>query len=187
MTLPSPDPVHICRHYLQMLDALLAKLAQQAAQRAPASPAAEQQLLCARLCDDMFAFCQQVTVVVSFALRTCLAAPQQQLAPCNGWLAPGEPMALADLRQYVQQALALFDQAEPAQSPVQDQAGFRALQWPLAEYQQLFALPNFFFHLSMVYAIAKTQGYALSKGDYDGIHQYPAGFSWETPDPTTGG
>jgi hypothetical protein len=50
---------------------------------------------------------------------------------------------------------------------------------PASEYVSSFVLPNFFFHISMVYAIAKNNGVSVSKGDYDGIHQYPKGFSWE--------
>jgi hypothetical protein len=50
---------------------------------------------------------------------------------------------------------------------------------PASEYVSSFVLPNFFFHISMVYAIAKNNGVSVSKGDFDGIHQYPKGFSWE--------
>src|SRR5690606_10006035 len=61
----------------------------------------------------------------------------------------------------------------------QDQAGFTKVSLPEFEYLQLYTLPNFFFHLSMVYAIARKQGIAVSKGDFDGYHSYPDGFSFE--------
>jgi hypothetical protein len=31
----------------------------------------------------------------------------------------------------------------------------------------------------MVYAIARVSGIPLTKGDFDGIHTYPTGFSFE--------
>jgi hypothetical protein len=37
---------------------------------------------------------------------------------------------------------------------------------------QQYALPNFFFHLSMVYALLRQQGLPLSKADFDGWHVY---------------
>ena len=61
---------------------------------------------------------------------------------------------------------------------ISDQAGFTTLHLPASEYAQLYALPNFFFHLSMAYAIARAAGVPLSKGDFDGYHQYPDGFSF---------
>lgn len=54
-----------------------------------------------------------------------------------------------------------------------------------SEYLQIwhtFAWPNFVFHLSMVCASDRAKGVPLSKGDYDGIHGYPLGFSFEGKD-----
>ncbi|MGV7210836.1 DUF1993 family protein [Oxalobacteraceae bacterium A2-2] len=48
----------------------------------------------------------------------------------------------------------------------------------LAAQLHLYILPNFHFHLSMAYAIARQQGVALGKPDYDGYHAYPPGFSF---------
>jgi len=39
-------------------------------------------------------------------------------------------------------------------------------------FLQQYALPNFFFHLSLVYALLRQQGLPLSKGDFDGWHVY---------------
>lgn len=61
---------------------------------------------------------------------------------------------------------------------VSEKAGFSeiALTQPIFIHQYI--LPNFYFHISMVYAIARANGVMLSKGDYDGIHSYPSGFSF---------
>ena len=40
----------------------------------------------------------------------------------------------------------------------------------------MYAVPNFFFHYSMVYAIARNAGVAIGKTDFDGFHKYPLGF-----------
>ncbi|MCG7587734.1 DUF1993 family protein [Photobacterium sp. OFAV2-7] len=47
-----------------------------------------------------------------------------------------------------------------------------------SEFIHQYILPNFYFHISMVYAIAKSKGVVLSKADFDGIHSYPSGFSF---------
>ena len=42
-----------------------------------------------------------------------------------------------------------------------------------ATYATHYALPNFFFHLSMAYAILRHLGVAVGKPDFDGWHVYP--------------
>ena len=42
----------------------------------------------------------------------------------------------------------------------------------------MYALPNFFFHYSMVYAIARQAGVEIGKSDFDGYHDYPVGFTF---------
>lgn len=61
---------------------------------------------------------------------------------------------------------------------VKDKAGFSAVELAQPLFVHQYILPNFFFHMSMVYAIAKANGVELSKGDFDGIHSYPNGFSF---------
>jgi hypothetical protein len=46
-------------------------------------------------------------------------------------------------------------------------------------YYSLFVIPNFFFHFSVPYSIARANGIPLSKGDFDGLHYYKPGFSFE--------
>lgn len=59
-----------------------------------------------------------------------------------------------------------------------DQAGDATIELPIEQYVMQFALPNYYFHLSMIYAILRHQGIKVSKGDYDGLHQYRPGFSF---------
>jgi hypothetical protein len=57
-------------------------------------------------------------------------------------------------------------------------AGFAELNLPAWEYFQMYAVPNFFFHYSMVYAIARQGGVPIGKSEFDGYHRYPAGFAF---------
>lgn len=61
---------------------------------------------------------------------------------------------------------------------VREKAGFLEVELSQPLFIHQFILPNFFFHISMVYATAKANGVDLSKGDFDGIHTYPKGFSF---------
>ncbi|GLS27899.1 DUF1993 family protein [Marinibactrum halimedae] len=62
-----------------------------------------------------------------------------------------------------------------------ENAGNREIKLPEPEFIHLYILPNFYFHISMVYAIARANGVELGKGDFDGLHEYPSGFSFIAP------
>lgn len=55
-------------------------------------------------------------------------------------------------------------------------AGDAKLEQDATNFVTLFALPNFYFHLTMGYAILRREGVELGKSDYDGQHIYPSGF-----------
>ena len=160
--------------YLERLLALVEKLERHAS--------GEATILGARLTDDMLPLGAQVQIASKFALRAC----------CN---AAGEPIPefVADMgsffgaKQTVCRAIdhiKKLDSSETAEKElnITDDAGLKKIELPASRYVFEFALPNFFFHLSMVYAIAKSNGVSVTKGDFDGIHSYPEGFSWETPE-----
>jgi hypothetical protein len=42
----------------------------------------------------------------------------------------------------------------------------------------MYAVPNFFFHYAMVYAIARQGGVPVGKSDFDGYHHYPSDFTF---------
>ena len=62
---------------------------------------------------------------------------------------------------------------------IEDMAGPVPISMKAEDFLMRFAYPNFYFHLGMVYAIARSRGVPLTKGDFDGLHQYPPGFSFE--------
>ncbi len=58
------------------------------------------------------------------------------------------------------------------------QAGDVWLELESADFLQLYALPNCFFHLGMAYALLCQAGVPLGKSDFDGWHRYREGFSF---------
>jgi hypothetical protein len=59
---------------------------------------------------------------------------------------------------------------------IRHRAGFADLEQTGTDFLFLYGLPNFFFHITMGYASLRAAGVALGKADFDGFHDYPAGF-----------
>ena len=57
-------------------------------------------------------------------------------------------------------------------------AGFADLEQDGASFLHLYGMPNFLFHVTMGYAALRAAGVALGKADFDGFHDYPAGFAF---------
>jgi len=139
----------------------------------------DSKLLNARLVDDMLPFNVQVKIAANFALRACCPLSGKQYKELEG-----DIDSFYELKTYITSAIECICQlSEPTfdqlHNSVKDTAGFNDISMSGSEYVSSFALPNFFFHISLVYAIAKSHGVPVTKGDFDGIHQYPKGFSWE--------
>lgn len=136
------------------------------------------QILTARLHPDMLPFAAQVNAAISFSLRGCCP------------LAGLEVVSFSDastLQEQIAQTVAYLA-AIPAQrfdgAPERlcmDRAGFADIALPADEFLHLYILPNFYFHFSMAYAIARSCGAPIGKGDFDGFHAYAPGFSFERP------
>jgi len=73
----------------------------------------------------------------------------------------------------------LDDKQSNLDAVIEDMAGPVPISMKAEDFLMRFAYPNFYFHLGMVYAIARSRGVPLTKGDFDGLHQYPPGFSFE--------
>jgi uncharacterized protein len=131
-------------------------------------------LLQARLAPDMMPLHQQATVAVNFAFRTCAPLAQRPVDTA----APVEP-SLAALTARIGQAQTFLRGLRPeefADAPLRlahDRAGRADIDLDGGRYATEYALPNFFFHLSMVYAILRQRGVAVGKPDFDGWHVYP--------------
>jgi hypothetical protein len=140
------------------------------------------EVLDARLHQDMLPFAQHVRASANFALRGCCPLAGVPVVSFNG-----EEISYAALEWQIVETMRFIADLPagacdgPPQRICRDRAGFAELALPADEYLNLYILPNFYFHLSMVYAIARSRGVAIGKGDFDGYHVYAPGFSWEKP------
>jgi hypothetical protein len=144
--------------------------------QAHAPPGDAERLLGARLSADMNPFETQVVIAANFALRAC--HPLAGLpVPSAGAPGPG----FDGLRAVVDRVSAMLRELPPAafdgagQRTLESQAGDALVRLPAAEFLQLYALPNFFFHLTIAYAILRSRGVPIGKADFDGLHAYPPG------------
>ena len=158
--------IPVFRHYLARLDAILARLS-------PDNAA----VLGGRLAPDMFTAGEQLSTAQGFVLRTVF--------PLIGEAIPAlstDDTTADGLRERSAEVVGLLDGvteeqfAVAAQRVIRHTAGQAELEQTSTDFVTLYALPNFFFHLCMGYAILRQQGVSLGKGDFDGHHRYAAGF-----------
>lgn len=155
--------------YLGNLGRLLEKL--------EAHESATPGLLSARLAEDMFPLITQAEIAMGFSLRASCPIAQQ---PVVSFISPEK--SYAGLNTQLEKTLKHLHLLDALDNDLtlllRDKAGPADIALPAEEFLARFALPNFYFHLSMVYAIARARGVPLTKGDFDGLHQYPPGFSF---------
>ena len=164
------NPTGIFIYYLNRLKLIVKKIAAHQQQNPT--------LLYTSLHNDMLPLLAQIRTAANFSLRTCCPLAQRERISFDNAQETYEGLAqqLDDTIAYLQAIPAVEFHQPPEQ--IQDKAGFNELSLAADEYLNYYALPNFFFHLSMVYSIARHAGVPLSKGDFDGYHQYPEGFSF---------
>ena len=122
----------------------------------------------------MFTCEEQLETVAGFALRATY--------PLTGKTAPELPGGAVDALAAAKNAVkalrpAAFDGAETR--VIAHRAGFAELSQPAIAYLQNFALPNLWFHLAMAYAVLRQAGAPVGKADFDGLHAYRTGFSFD--------
>lgn len=158
--------VPVFRRHLGNLRAMLQKAEAQCAK----SGLNEAELLTAQLAPDMFPFVRQVQMTAGMAVyvtanlsgRPSLALPDTETSlgelelridRVDGWLAqvPGREI----------------DARAPQRYALPSLAG-KTVSLPRDRFVTEFALPNFFFHLSMSYALLRAGGVPLGKSDYIG-------------------
>ena len=147
------------------LAAILAKAAQWAESR-KIDPAV---LLSSRLAPDMFPFTRQVQIACDFGKGTC-----SRLAGLEAPKYEDNETTIAELLSRIARTRAYIATLGAAQidgSEARDirfKAGQRELEFKGLPYLTGFALPNFYFHYSMAYAILRHNGLGLVKGDFIG-------------------
>lgn len=126
-------------------------------------------LMEARLAPDMRPFPDQVRMA-SFSARSCIARLTGQEWPKTD----DNEASLAELKATVALSIAFIEAAEAAAFAGAETRRVE-LRFPGVElnfegqgYLTSFALPNFYFHLSMAYAILRHLGVPLGKRDFLG-------------------
>jgi hypothetical protein len=161
--------VPVFARYLGQLQGLLAK----AAAHCVLQGTPEAALLQTRLAPDMLPLGVQVEIAVNFVFRACAPLAGQPVPPFGEY-----QESLARLQARVEAAQAFLHTLQPedfaaaAERTIHDPAGETTVALDGSTFLQQYALPNFFFHLSMVYALLRQHGLPLSKGDFDGWHVY---------------
>ena len=137
--------------------------------RAAESGLDEAAILEARLAPDMRPFPDQIRMA-SFSARSCIARLTDQPWPKTD----DAEASLAELKQTVALSIVFIEGVEAAAFAGGETRRVE-LRFPGVElnfegqgYLTSFALPNFYFHVSMAYAILRNAGVELGKRDYLG-------------------
>ena len=153
---------------LTNLSALLAKGVARAAEE-KFDPAA---LLQARLFPDMFPLVSQVQLACDTAKGAAA-----RLANTENPRHADEEGSFADLQARIRKTLDILEAVTPEQLRGAELREF-LLQFPTytlkfngLNYLTRFVLPNFYFHLSIAYALLRSNGVALGKRDFLGAIQ----------------
>lgn len=137
--------------------------------KAAASDLDEAALMQARLAPDMKPFPDQVRFA-AFGARSCVGRLTGQAWPVTA----DDETDLAQLKATVEQAITFIESVDPAAF---EGAASRAveLRFPGVEldfvgdgYLYSFALPNFYFHVTMAYALLRQAGLEIGKIDFLG-------------------
>ena len=135
--------------------------------KALASGTPESEFLEARLAPDMFPLLKQVQL----ASDTSKGAVARLAGVDNPAMADTETN-FAELKARIAKTVAFIESVDPAKfeggvdrditvpTPSFD------LKWKGTDYLRQFALPNFYFHVTVLYAILRAKGVTIGKQDY---------------------
>ena len=147
------------------LAAILAKAADWAETR-KIDPAV---LLASRLAPDMFSFTRQVQLACDFGKAACA-----RLAGLDPPRFEDNESSMAELQARISKTRAFIATVGAAQidgseeRQIRFKAGPREREFKVLDYLTGYALPNFYFHYTMAYAILRHNGLGLVKGDFIG-------------------
>ena len=126
-------------------------------------------LLLARLAPDMFHLTRQVQAVTDQARSSARLAGLEPLKIDN------TETSFADLKARITKTIEYLDTLTPAQIDGTDEKmigvpmGGQTQQINGLDYLQRFITPNFYFHLTMAYAILRHNGVDVGKRDFLGM------------------
>ena len=152
--------------FLQMLPAMSACL-DKAQAYAVAKKIDAAVLLQSRLYPDMFPLSRQVQIASDFAKNT-----MARLAGVDPVKIEDTETTVDQLKARIARTVGLVKEFKPSQIDGSEERdisipmGGQTRQFKGENYLVGFALPNFYFHVSMAYAILRHNGLELGKGDY---------------------
>jgi hypothetical protein len=147
----------------------LARILDKAAADAEARKIDPAVLLASRLASDMYPLLEQVQIATDAAVDGAA-----RLAGVETPAFDDGERSFADLAARIRRALAFLETLGPGQF---EGAGERVVSWKSRDatisvkgtpYLLNHALPKFYFHVTMAYAILRHEGVALRKGDFMG-------------------
>lgn len=157
--------------FKQMLNAMKAVLAKAEA-HATAHAIEPDAYLQARLFPDMFPLLKQVQIAADFARGVC-ARLAGVAVPVN----EGQEKSFAELTAMLEDSLLFLDSLQAAQfdGSVEREIVLRPgtpkeRKFGAQVYLAHYGLPQFFFHVTTVYAILRHNGIQIGKKDYMGVY-----------------
>lgn len=126
-------------------------------------------LLTDRLYPDMLPFTRQIQIAADHARRGAA-----RLAGTEPLAIPDTETSFAALRERIARTIEELGKFTPGQfaeagtRPVTIKAGPHEMTFTGDDYLSLYALPNFYFHLTVAHCILRANGVPIGKGDFLG-------------------
>lgn len=154
--------------FVKMLGNMKAIL-EKAAAHAQARKIDESAFLTARIFPDMLPFTSQVHIATDFARGTCA-----RLSGAEPPSIENDEKSIADLISRVERSIAYVKSLKPEQIDGSERREIvrkvrgNDVKFTGQDYLLNFALPNFYFHMSMLYALLRKGGVEIGKMDFIG-------------------
>lgn len=142
---------------------------EKAAAHAQAKEIDESAFLTARIFPDMLPFTSQVHIATDFARGTCA-----RLSGAEPPSIENDEKSIADLIARVDRSIAYVKSLKPEQidgsegREIVRKVRGKDVKFTGINYLLTFALPNFYFHTSMIYALLRSGGVEIGKMDFIG-------------------
>jgi len=136
-------------------------------------------VLSRKLTDDGFTCGEHIWIAQNFAIRGVFPVREMPAPELDSRFAtPEDLIAHGQAVSRHLESVAEIDFEGAAARLISHRAGHADLTQTGAEYLLHFIVPNMLFHLVTGYSILRQAGVALGKADFDGLHEYPPGFSF---------
>ena len=139
-----------------------------------------QSILSVRLAKDAFSAGENLVIAQGFVLRTVFPLAGRDCPE----LSTEEPTIEGISHRHMElmailRGVDVHDFKGASGRQISHVAGEAQLTQCAFDYIHLFGIPNFFFHMTMGYATLRANGIQAGKGDFDGLHRYSPGFSFQ--------